>query len=223
MKKTAVVIIACACSAPTVAMAGLFGEDRSVKYTVAADYANTNVSFSETDSAALSNNDFKSDFVNVKLGLRPENFVGRGSFLTFEAHVGAGVRDGDYSGELGVPLEDANAQVSNDIETELYYGLFVVPHAVVFDMFELSFPVGYSRTEYRKDFPADSTDDGNADAVRTVDSSHNSVSFGGNIMMPLRLLMPNAPDIRLSLGGQVYHQSSELRTYGYNAGLRWDF
>lgn len=205
------------------AMAGFFGEDRSVKYTVAADYANTNVSFSETDSPTLSNEDFKSDFVNVKLGLRPENFVGRGSFLTFEAHVGAGVRDGDYSGGLNVPLEEASARVSGDIETDVYYGLFVVPHVVVFDMFELSFPVGYARTEYTKAFPADTTDDGNADSVRTIDSSHNSVSFGGNIMLPLRLFMPEAPDIRLSFGGQVYHQSSDLRTYGYNAGLRWDF
>lgn len=193
MKKTAVVIIACVCSVPTVAMAGLFGDDRSVKYTVAADYANTNVSFSETDSAALSNQDFKSDFVNVKLGIRPENFVGRGSFLTFEAHVGAGLRDDEDPG---------------DIETDLYYGAFVVPHAVVFDMFELSFPVGYARMEYIKN--GESTD-------------FDSVSFGGNVMLPLRLFMPNAPDIRLSFGGQVYHQSSELRTYGYNAGLRWDF
>lgn len=193
MKKAAAVIIACAVGAPTAAMAGFFGEDRSVKYTVAADYANTNVSFSDTDNASLSNQDFKSDFVNLKLGLRPENFVGRGSFLTFEAHVGMGIRDDEDPG---------------DIETDLYYGLFVVPHAIVFDMFELSFPIGYARIEYN------SGDDS---------ESFDSVSFGGNVMLPLRLFMPNAPDIRLSVGGQVYHQSSELRTYGYNAGLRWDF
>ncbi|MCK5769431.1 hypothetical protein [Algiphilus sp.] len=188
MKKVVACLVACACAAPSVALA----EESSLKFTVAADYANNNVSFSDSDPA-LTNQDYKSDMVNLKLGLRPESFTGRASFLTFEAHVGMGLRDDEEPG---------------DIETDMYYGGFIVPHAVVFDLFELSFPVGYSRIELTKG---------------GVDTTHNSVSFGGNVMLPLRLIFPNGPDIRLSAGGQVYHQSSELRVYGYNAGLRWDF
>ncbi|MHA7834757.1 MAG: hypothetical protein ACX94A_09795 [Algiphilus sp.] len=193
MKKVVAIVAACAWAVPTLGQAGFFGEDRSVKYTVAADYVGNDVSFSDTEFQGLSNKDLDTDMVNLRLGVRPENFAGRGSFVTFEAQVGMGISD-DESAE--------------DIETDIFYGLFVVPHAVVFELFELSFPVGYARTELTKDGATESFD---------------SVSFGGNIMLPLRLFMPDAPDIRISGGGQVYHQSSELRVFGYNVGLRWDF
>lgn len=193
MKKAVAIVAACAWAVPTWAQAGFFGEDRSVKYTVAADYVENDVSFSDTQFQGLSDKDLDTDMVNLRLGIRPENFAGRGSFVTFEAQVGMGISD------------DEGAE---DIETDIFYGLFVVPHAVVFELFELSFPVGYARTELTKDGATESFD---------------SVSFGGNIMLPLRLFMPDAPDIRISGGGQVYHQSSELRVFGYNVGLRWDF
>lgn len=194
MKISVALIAVAACAGTSLAHAqgGFFGEDRSVKYTVAADYVNSNVSFSDTGSP-LTDQDFKTDMVNLKLGIRPENFAGRGSFVTFEAQVGTGLRDDEDPG---------------DIETDIYYGLFVVPHAVVLDLFELSFPVGYARTELTRGGD---------------DETLDSVSFGGNVMLPLRLLLPSLPDIRISVGGQVYHQASDARVYGYNAGLRWDF
>lgn len=201
MKKAHVLFVAAALSAPAVALGGFFGEDRTVRYTVAADYVNTTVSPS-SGAGLPSDRNFSSDFVNIKLGLRPEAMTARSSFLTFELHGGVPLRDDEDLSEA---------------ETKQYFGAFIVPHAVVLDMFEVSFPVGYTRSKIGVRAP-DENDD-----IVSMEESFDSISFGGNIMLPLRLLMPNGPDIRISAGGQVYHQDSSGRIYGYNAGLRWDF
>lgn len=93
-------------------------------------------------------------------------------------------------------------------DTDDYYGLFVVPNAVLFNTVELAFPVGYAKYKVKRGSAKDSL---------------SSVAYGLNIELPLRLLTPDLPDFRFVVGGMIYSQSVAARVYGYHAGLRYDF
>ncbi|HEU0196588.1 MAG TPA: hypothetical protein VFQ88_05140 [Nevskiaceae bacterium] len=89
-----------------------------------------------------------------------------------------------------------------------YYGVFAVPTATVLNTVELSLPVGFVWSGVR------------AAGAR---ASLNSVALGANVELPLQVLWPSVPDLRLTAGGTVSIQRSNEQIYGYHVGLRYDF
>jgi hypothetical protein len=173
---------------------GFLGEDRGYKITLEADYVfDGKFSVSNGSGGFPDDTDFDTNFYIAKLGVRPEAFGGRASFISFEVHYGISKSD-DEDPEF--------------VKTDKYYGGFIVPTATVLELFELSFPLGYARTEM---------------AAGSAEESYNSIAFGANVQFPVKLFFESLPDIRFVVGGMVFHQSSDARIYGYTAGLRWDF
>lgn len=114
-------------------------------------------------------------------------------FIGFEAHFG-------FKGDEG---RDPGA-----VRVDSYYGFYAVPTGVLFDMFEIGAVLGYSKMDLAR---------GNAK------ETFKGVSYGLNTELPLRHFFESLPDIRVGLGGIVYHQKNDARIYGYNLGLRYDF
>jgi hypothetical protein len=110
-------------------------------------------------------------------------------------------------GQVGIKNENGNG--SDKVETNQLFGLYVVPTGNLFRFLEVSAPIGYSHLKV-------SNDNGSV--------KFDAVSFGLNLEVPL-YVNPNSklPDIRLSGGGTMYFAQREARTYGYQAGLRFDF
>lgn len=98
---------------------------------------------------------------------------------------------------------------SDDVDTDQMYGLYVVPTGVVFEILEVSTPVGYSHLEIKN----------SAGKLK-----FDGVSFGVNFEVPVFVREGSAiPAIRLGGGGTVYYAGGEARVYGFQAGLRMDF
>jgi hypothetical protein len=103
---------------------------------------------------------------------------------------------------------DAGDEGPGEASTNSYYGLFAVPSANLFDLFELAFPIGYAMTSVER--PGASEDLG-------------SIAYGLNAELPLRTFGQDLPDVRFGLGWMVYYQKSDARLYGANLGLRYGF
>jgi hypothetical protein len=122
--------------------------------------------------------------------------------------VRGGVRLFDSIGAEGQVGFDNSDSGVNATKTKSYYGVFVVPTASVFETVELAFPVGYALTKV--EHPGGS-------------ASLNSIGYGINAALPLRVFSASLPDIRFETGWMVYYQKVNARVYGLNAGLRYDF
>lgn len=112
-----------------------------------------------------------------------------------------------FSDNIGIELQygiERAADAANDVATERYYGLFLVPSTQLFDAFDLEFPVGYAK----------STVEGESLA---------SLAFGVNIEVPVQYYFESLPDLRLGIGWMTYYQKHDARLYGFNLGLRFDF
>lgn len=96
----------------------------------------------------------------------------------------------------------------DEAKTDGYVGLYLVPSATLFELVDLTFPVGYSRINYN-------TTGG------TVTGS--GLGYGFGIELPLERLAAEAAGVRLGIGFQVYSQDSENRSYGANIGIRYEF
>jgi len=146
------------------------------------DHVNTTVSLSVPPSAPA--NEFDSTMLRLRAGMRVLEAVG------FELHYGLDQADED----------------EGEVTTDTFYGAYLVPTSTVFEMLELAFPVGYSRSEFG--------DSGEA---------LGSISYGMDARIPLRAFFESLPDLRLVGGWMVYYQKSDARVYGANVGLRYDF
>lgn len=108
---------------------------------------------------------------------------------------------------VGVELQYGFKQSTDrpdQVNTDKYYGAYLVPTTNLFEMFELAFPVGYAMT--------------------TVEGTKfDSLAFGLSAALPLQYLVSSLPDLRLTLGWMTYYQKSDARLYGLNFGLRYDF
>ena len=158
------------------------GEATPWNIYVGADYVNTTLSLSAPPSAPAS--EFDSTMVRVRGGWRALDGI------SLELHVGVDQAD----------------EEAGEVTTDAYYGAYVVPTAVVFDVVELAFPVGYARSEF-----GDSGD------------ALGSIAFGVDLELPIKRWWDALPDLRLTGGWMVYYQKSDARVYGANFGLRYDF
>jgi hypothetical protein len=172
-------------------------------------------------STALSDENHKfyvgADYVDAKLSVSNPDTVNQipvGDYDLRFVDIRAGYRIFNAIGleaHYGVKTEDA----SNDggtLGVNHNYGVFAVPTATVFNSFEIGVPLGYSRTSVTREL----------DGAKTT-ANLNSVSFGLNIEVPIRVFWGALPDIRLTGGGTVYDQKTDARVYGFHFGARFDF
>jgi hypothetical protein len=145
------------------------------------------------------------------------------STLSSSSLPGFGIQDfdsGQYRLKFGTRIFDDHVGLEfhyglnrgskdqGEVDTDTYYGLFLVPTATVLDYFELALLMGYAR---------------NSVASSAASANLNGVAYGFDMQFPLRLYFPDMPDIRFGLGWMVYYQDSDARMYGANIGVRYDF
>lgn len=151
------------------------------------DMAHLTLSLSEDAlRAAYAGDDFESDFYRARIGTRIFGVIG------LEAHFGQADSDGTESGE---------------VEVGEYYGVYMVPTGTLFDVIEVSAPIGYSMLSLERGNTAEDFD---------------GVSFGLNFEVPL-FITEGGTGLRIGGGGTVYQADRKSRVYGYHAGLRFDF
>lgn len=155
---------------------------------VGADYASLTASFSRDALVTqFGGDDFESSFYRVRVGTRLFDGIG------VEGHFG---------------VSDTDDSEPGDVEVSEYFGVFVVPTGVIFDLIEVAAPVGFSVTEL---------------SGRGAKKKFDGVSFGLNFEIPLLVDVEGFPDIRIGGGGTVYQAERDARIYGYHAGVRIDF
>lgn len=112
-----------------------------------------------------------------------------------------------FSDNIGIELQygiEQSVDAADEVATERYAGVFLVPATQLFEAFDLEFPVGYARS--------------------TVEGeSFDSLAFGLNVEIPVQYYAASLPDLRLGLGWMTYYQKHDARLYGLNLGLRFDF
>lgn len=174
-----------------------FDDDKKYQFYVGADLQDTKLSISDSNSyGGLNNTSYDSKFWDIRAGYRLFKAIG------VEAHYGIPDQDADTSGRF---------------KTRHYYGVFAVPTANVFDLFEIAFPLGY--TNQGVTINGQTTSGGNA----VVEKHLNSLAYGANLEVPVRVFWRALPDFRLTGGGMVYYQRGDAREYGFHFGLRYDF
>ncbi len=160
-------------------------EESSHKAYVGIDYVRGDLNSSVGATASTTRNTYEFDMLRLRGGVR---FF---EFLAAELQAGTSISGDD----------------ADKSEIDYYIGAFLVPHAVLFDTFELSFPVGVAKLEVQQGgLIFDDTD----------------IAYGFQTDLPLRMLA-DVPDLRLGFGFMVYHAGNPSRTYGFNLGLRYDF
>ncbi|MBV8063202.1 MAG: hypothetical protein JOY51_06375 [Nevskia sp.] len=175
-----------------------FDDEKNYMFYVGADRQYSTLSVSDSNSfGGLNNTRYTSKFWDVRAGYRLFKAIG------IEAHY-------------GFPDQDANSP--GRYKSRNYYGIFAVPTANVFDLFEIAFPLGYSNSGVTVNGTAT---DGTTPLL--VQKHLNSVAYGANLEVPIRVFWRALPDFRITGGGMVYYQRSDAREYGYHFGLRYDF
>lgn len=156
-------------------------------FYVGADYAFITASLSkdELKTALGGGESYDSNFYRLRVGTRLLESIG------VEAQYG--IKGGG----------------SNDVDTDQMYGLYVVPTGVMFDLIEVSAPIGYAHLELKN---------GNGKA------KFDAATFGLNIEVPVYVSENgHIPAIRIGGGGTVYYAERDARVYGFQAGVRLDF
>ena len=141
---------------------------------------------SSSDAGTLGTGDYDSKMLDVRVGKRLFESVG------LEFHYGF----------------DFSDPGSNEIATDRYYGLFIVPTATVFETVEVAFPIGYAKGEYN---------------VGRLSAVVQSIAYGFNAELPLRIFGETYPDVRFTAGWMIYNQTNAARVYGPSIGARYDF
>lgn len=164
-------------------------EGEPTRLYVGADYAQVDVSYSsDALKAQFGGEEFRSTFYRGRVGVRVFEVIG------LEAHFGVPDDDGSEPGR---------------VEIAEYWGVFAVPTATIFDLFEMAVPLGYSKLKVAQ--------------ATGAEEEFGRVGFGLNIELPLKGLVEALPDIRIGGGGMVYHAENHARIYGYHVGARYDF
>ena len=123
--------------------------------------------------------------------------------------IRAGMRLLDAVGlELHYGVADDKDDGAKKFEVGEYYGIFVVPTGSLFELIEISVPIGYSSMKAERGAASETFD---------------GVSYGVNLEVPITLNSEWFPDIRIGGGGLVYRADRDSRVYGYHFGVRLDF
>ncbi|HEY0916412.1 MAG TPA: outer membrane beta-barrel protein, partial [Solimonas sp.] len=123
--------------------------------------------------------------------------------------IRAGMRLLDAVGlELQYGVADDKDDGAKKFEVGEYYGIFVVPTGSLFELVEISVPIGYSSMKAERGAASETFD---------------GVSYGVNLEVPITLNSEWFPDIRIGGGGLVYRADRDSRVYGYHFGVRLDF
>ncbi len=123
--------------------------------------------------------------------------------------IRAGMRLLDAVGlELHYGVADDKDDGAKKFEVGEYYGIFVVPTGSLFELIEISVPIGYSSMKAERGAASETFD---------------GVSYGVNLEVPITLNSEWIPDIRIGGGGLVYRADRDSRVYGYHFGVRLDF
>ena len=99
-------------------------------------------------------------------------------------------------------------KASNDAKFKHLWAVYLVTTGTVLDTVELSGRVGWAWVGVKNP---------------NADESFNSVSYGLEAALPLRVFGESLPDIRLVAGATVFNQERQERSYGWSYGLRYDF
>lgn len=130
-------------------------------------------------------------------------------FSTQMYHVRAGIRLFDVVGvELQLGKQDDKGTRPGRVSMDGYKGIFLVPTGHLFDLFELSALIGYSRFDLKKG------------AAR---EKFAGTAYGLNAEFPIKVLWESLPDFRLGGGYRIYSAENQARVYGFHIGLRFDF
>lgn len=163
-------------------------EDEPTQLYIGADYVWTTASFSNPGLKADFGGDrFDSSMYRVRAGMRLFEKMG------LEVHYGTGNTD----------EEDLEA---DEYSTEQFYGVYLVPTGVLFNVLEVGAAIGYAHTELARPGASEDLD---------------GASFGVNFEVPL--FTGEALALRIGGGGTVYRAQNSARVYGYHAGVRIDF
>lgn len=163
-------------------------EDEPTQLYIGADYVWTTASFSNPGLQSDFGGDrFDSNMYRVRAGMRLFEKMG------LEVHYGTGNTD----------EQDLEA---DEYSTEQFYGVYLVPTGVLFNILEVGAAIGYAHTEL---------------ARPGVSEDLDGASFGVNFEVPL--FTGEALALRIGGGGTVYRAQNSARVYGYHAGVRIDF
>lgn len=163
-------------------------EDEPIQLYVGADYVWTTASFSNAALKSDFGGDrFDSNMYRIRAGMRLFEKMG------LELHYGTGNTD----------EEDLAA---DEYSTEQFYGVYLVPTGVLFNILEVGAAIGYAHTELARPGASENLD---------------GASFGVNFEVPL--FTGEALELRIGGGGTVYRAQNSARVYGYHAGVRVDF
>src|SRR5581483_718522 len=147
------------------------------------------------------------DYGSVKVSFSDNNGGADFSNRIWQARVGMRLTDAiGLEGHFAKGLKDDDTP--NQPMLDMAYGVYLVPTGTLLDIVEFGFPLGFSWTKLKA-----------GDASTTEDG----VSYGMNVEFPLKLVWDALPDIRIGGGGMVYQQNNNARTYGWHAGVRFDF
>jgi hypothetical protein len=156
-------------------------------FYIGLDYDMTKIDINDKGTReALGRRRFESNFYKLRLGARIFEGVG------LEFHAG---------------FPDNNAS-SKKLETKQFYGLYLVPTGVLFDVVEISARLGYAYTELKSELGKDDAD---------------GASFGLAVELPLRNFGEGMPNLRVGVGGTVYQEERDGRVFGWHGGVRYDF
>ncbi|MFA5938573.1 MAG: outer membrane beta-barrel protein [Sinimarinibacterium sp.] len=157
-------------------------------FYVGGDYVWTSVSFSKDSLAAdFGAEELDSKMYRVHAGMRVFEAV------SVEAQVGF---DGGSSDD---PLD-------GEYNTKQFFGVYLVPTGVLFDLIEVGGAIGYASTRLER-----------GDVSETL----SGASFGVNLDIPL--FTSDSLELRVGGGATVFRAQNSARIHGYHAGVRIDF
>lgn len=145
--------------------------------------------------------------VDFDEGKQREDFGGRRFDSDFyKLRLGARLFDG-VAVELHAGLP-ANRAGGDEVETQQFYALYLVPTGVLLNVVEISARLGYAFTTVE-----------NKNASADLDGA----SFGVAVELPFRIFGEGPPNFRVGAGATVYQADRDARVFGVHGGLRFDF
>lgn len=149
--------------------------------------------------------DFKTDVSDGGL----EDQLGGDEFDAQMFVIRGGVRLFEVIGlELQGGIGDS-ASGADELEVKQYFGAFFVPTGTLFELIEVSVRVGYSFMTLESEGGGEEDLDG--------------MSYGIGVDLPIRSFGEGLPNLRFTSGGTIYQSDRESRSFGWHAGLRFDF